>query len=583
MTDADRVSIPTKFWSGGVNSFLHPSDLNPNEFAWAENTLNRGGIVQTRPGFNLASSILGNKLQGFTTFTPINGATRLVVAVDGSIYVGTWPNFVFDLIEQVSFDPTAPIINFCECLQSVKRHIDGSLEVISPVKVLMIADGINPTVVYNGVTTTQMDPAAPNYQTPIGLWMVWVSSRLWISVGTQMRVSDTGNPTSFEEDQFLATQSYFGLPDVITGVIETANERGLLVFTERTTTVFQSYIRDKNSWGATPDFQKLVFPNIGCDAGRTACNQYGLTYWHSLNGLVSLDAAMNTQHSSKLQSIDGQMMRSKRLLSPDMSGACAIAYDNFLLVSVPSGGKYNEQTWVLDQTPMGNLLGVIGDTYSKTTWSGVWTGVRPVQWAQGRIGGRKRLYFASYDRTPANNTRIHIWEAMRQERKDAGGRIRCQFQQGIAAADSLQAFKYAEFEVVELLGAVSLKVYVCGTRGPWFEVGSYELRAEEGSIGSKGQTILTNSSILRAYKPQSRRLRTREFTSQGLPNSPENTNNRPGHDKGFALLFEWSGRMGIHDIKLNYGPASESNRGFPSHDESGKINVVLENGEVITP
>lgn len=573
--DPERNSVSTKFWKGGINSFLHPTDIGADEYAWAENVINRGGIIQTRPGFELRASVPGNRVQGFAVFTPRNSTTRLLIAVDGEIYRATWPGFNFVKIEGPRFNPASPLINFCECLQSTKRKDDNSIEIIDPVRVVIISDGENPAWAYDGVTATKMNPNTPDFQTPIGLWMAWCASRLWIGCGSQVRVSDLGNPTSFYEDQFLATRSFFELPDIITGMIETANERGLLVFTQRTTTAFQSNIRDRASWGATPGFQKQIFPNIGCDAGRTACNQYGLTYWHSLQGMVSLDAALNTDHSSKLLAMDNQMMRSKRLLSPDMSQACAATFENMLLVSVPSGGKYNEQTWVMDQAPLENIL----DTAS--VWTSVWSGLRPVQWASGKIGGHVRLFCATYDRTPANDTHIHVWEAMRDDRTDAGGRIQCQLQQAVMSDPRTMKFKYAEFEVVEMLGDVSLKVFVGGTRGPWMPVGEFELRAEEGSIGGPGQLTLGTDTILRAYKPQSRTLRTREFNPQRLDCSPEFSGKRPGQDKGFALLFEWKGRMGLHDVRLVLQAAEESDRGKCSPTEAGKTNIVLETGEAV--
>lgn len=561
-----------KFWTDGVNSLIHPADIGPKQVAWAENVIARGGIVQTRPGLKLASSVLGNRVQGLCVFTPRNSLARLVIAVDGMIYSGDWPTFAFVKVNGLEFNPDAPVINFCETIQSVKRNQDFTLEVIDPIKVLVISDGSNPAGTWDGNNVATMDPDGPKFQTPVGLWMVWTSSRLWISTGSQVRVSDIGDPTSFYEDQFLATKSFFELPNTISGMVETANERGLLVFTERTTSAFQSYIRERTTWGSTPNFQKLVFPNIGCDAGRTAVNQYGMTYWHSLGGIVSLDAALNADRTSKLQTLDGEMMRSKRNLSPDMSRACAVASDNLLLFSLPSGGKHNEHTWVLDQSPLENLQ------EADTAWTGVWTGIRPIQWALGHLGARQRLYCATYDRTPAARTRIHLWEALRDSRQDEGGRITCQVQFGTISDPRTLIFKYAEFEAVEILGEVSLTVFVCGMRGPWIPLHTFELRAEEGSINYN--VMLDNTSILRAYKPQSRTLRTPEFTDQGIDCSVESRGKRPNRDKGFGLLFEWTGRMGIRDVRaIVDSDPSESNRGKCESDETGQVNIVLETGE----
>ncbi len=556
-----RNSFPTKFWTGGVNSLIFPGDISSTEYAWGENVINRGGVVQTRPGFRLCASIIGNNLQGFASFTPLNSTPRLVCAVDGHLYVGRWPATEFVKVSNIEFDPHAKLVHICQCTRSTRRNADGSISIVEPYRMLIISDGTSRAWSWDGSTSVKLNPGAPAFQTPIGTWMIWTASRLWIACGSQVRASDLGDPTSFFDDTVLATRSYFTLPNVISGMIETANERGLLVFTENTTTVFKSYILDRLSWGSTQDFAKLVFPNIGCDAGRTACNQYGMTYWHSTLGMVNLDAAMNTDHTSKLTPVDDLMMRSKRNLAPDMSGACAIAFDNILLMSMPSGGKLNEQTWALDQSPLGSILESI------TAWAGIWTGIRPVQWATGRLCGHRRLFCASFDKRPVNGTYVHIWEGMRDERVDAEGRISCLFEMAVAESDRLHVFKYAEFEVVELLGEVHLDVYVCGTRGPWIQYPYI-------------RQIITNETILQSYKPQSRTDRTEEFSSQGKADSPENSGNRPGLDKGFRLLFVWKGRMGIRAVRLILNKAQESDRGKCSPSEEGQINIVNEEGIV---
>ena len=37
-------------YTGGVDSLLYPTDLAPGTYAWGVNVINRGGVVQTRPG-----------------------------------------------------------------------------------------------------------------------------------------------------------------------------------------------------------------------------------------------------------------------------------------------------------------------------------------------------------------------------------------------------------------------------------------------------------------------------------------------------------------------------------------------------
>lgn len=550
-------SVTSQFWSKGCNSMLHPSELGQGMYHWGENIINRGGMVQTRPGFMLRASVAGDNLQGFCTFTPKNSLTRLVIAVDGIIYYGLAPNYIFVRIEGLKFDPAAPIITFQVTLQSTDLNEDGTIELIDPQPVLIIQDGTNAAGSWTGSIARQMRQDAPFNETKTGLWMAWVASRLWVARDNFVYASDEANPLSFSEEG-LAERSGFSMPSFVTGMVETADQRGLLVFTDQTTTSILASIRDRTTWATTPDFQRLLLKSIGCVAGRTACNQYGLTYWLSASGVMSLDAALYSQRSAMVQSVDAEMIRCKRNLSPVLDLACATSYDNMLLFSVPSGGRYNEQTMLLDQSP-------IESGGSPAAWTGIWTGIRPMQWATGTLAGRRKLLCASYDKTSANDTHIHIWEAFRRDRQDSG-RISCQFYTAAITSDTTIRFKFARFELAEVLGEVDLTVYMTGTRGPWYLIGEYHLSGEIGSLALN--KILNLSSIIETYRPQVRTLTTEEFKPGSAEQTGEMGKFTPGVDKGFRLLFEWRGRMGVRKVTMYYANEDETIAGACTPDET---------------
>lgn len=577
MKPQGRESSSSSFWIGGVNSLLHPADIAKNQIAWAENIIHRGGIIQNRPGHAIKSSIEGEKLQGFCMFTPRGSDAKLIAAVDGVIYAASWPELVFRPIggSDFRFSESVEMVHFQPCVQSSKRNQDGSITLIDPTPILMISDGESLTGYWDGLTAKKLRGDTVTRGTPILSWMKWSGSCLWGALGNRVYVSDLTNPLSFFDNQYLAQRSNFDLPGDVTGMIETSDQRSLLVFTKTTTTSFQSHVRDRAQWKAIPDFQRLVLPEIGCVAGRTAVNQYGFTYWMSESGVMSLDAASFALHSAKLDPVDGPMMRSKRNLCPEMGGACATARDNMLLMSVPSGSRYNAHTWVLDQSPLGGLPG------STPSWAGIWTGVCPVQYTQGEIGGRDRIYFASRDHSILNGTRLHIWESFLNSREDNGNPVSCQVQFAALAANTLNAFKYAEFELVEVLGEVDLSVYVIGTRGKRHLAGQFHYSAQKGSIGSPSQLRINATSILKAYRPQARSDRTEEFTPQDTDDTPELSGNIPGRDRGIALIFEWIGRMGIREITTTLERATAPNRGGVTGSEAGQVNMVTERGEVV--
>lgn len=563
-------------FSDGVNSYMLPEQIGERQVAWAENCIARGAFFQTRPGFDWVASFAGSNLQGFTMFKPRGQQWFAVVAVDGKIWVANPPFTDFTQLTALTFDTTAPQIIFCVTVKSTKLNPDGTLEAITPKRVLMMQDDSSPAASWDGVTAQHLDNSPPYRGTPSGKWMAWIGSRLWLAKDNKVYASDLTNPENFTEDTYLAEQSGFSLPDLCTGLVKTADEKMLLAFTETTTTSLQAGIIDRVQWQQTPQFTNLILPEIGCVAGKTPINEYNMTHWLSQAGWLDLNTALFTKLNSRIATIDEPMMRSKRTLAHDLSLSCSGAIENLTLVSVPSGSGRNAHTWVMDQVPLGS------DQQAKRAWAGIWTGVNPVEWSTARINGRDRIFFVSHDETVKDGTHLHLWEALNPTRLDNSHAISCQMETGAVWSPINNEFAYAEVDIVEIRGDVHLEGYVGGTMGEWHKILDATLQAEIGCLGSPPYEILTKAStILKSYRPQRRSILTETFNPQGKMCSPE-TKEPAGTDKGFQFLFQWSGRMGIKGVRIVAAEDPDTpDNGANSVQEFGAHNMVSERGEHI--
>src|SRR5580658_7425025 len=86
----------------GVNSFLDPIEIDDQEVVWAENSVNRGGMWQTRPGFKTQLALCtqdGSSFaswwvnsgepplhpQFFVIFTPTGNNPQIVFGISGAV------------------------------------------------------------------------------------------------------------------------------------------------------------------------------------------------------------------------------------------------------------------------------------------------------------------------------------------------------------------------------------------------------------------------------------------------------------------------------------------------------------------
>lgn len=480
-----RNEQPGAFFVGGCNSGIPAHQLRPNQYFWGENVVNRGGLLQTRPGFEGKIRAAGSNFQGLTAFQPTDSdATYLVFAVDGKIFVAGPPYstaMVYQL-PNISFNPGAPFVIFKEAVKSVTQNPDGSLDIIPPIKVLMMQDGgFTRAAYWDGAANRHLNPSPGQNETPLGQAMEWIGDRLWVAQGTQLFVSDIADPLKFTETIYLFEGLPFQLNAEITALKATTDQRQLLAFTSQQTTVFLASIRERETWKTTQDFQKLLFPNIGCVGPKAITDQYGMLWWFTMGGLINLNNAMQTYRDAQVDYLDKEMARSKGYFSPQLGLISAGSFENYLMMSVPYCDIYNAHTWVMDQSVIGELgSGSVG------AWNGVWTGIRPVEWVNAVFDGVPRCFVASVDYTEYGGTNLGIWEAFKTDRTDSGNPIWC-FMESKMYADAqadLSEIKHIEMLVSECKGCVDIEIYWRGTRGEYKLCGEKRINSTVGPIGS---------------------------------------------------------------------------------------------------
>lgn len=599
---------------GGCDSYTLPDALLDTEYVAGMNVVNRGGVIQTRPGTKSIVDVVRDavRVQGFTAFTPTGGVPHLVAAVDGNIYVSPAPFNAARQLTTVHFNPTSKFVIFESCLKSSDYTADGQLFFLDhPFNVLMIQDGSGKAAFWDGNNSRHLNPAPSNNfdangeivtvegfdETFIGLFMKWSGNRLWVERNGMVFASDFGNPMKFTEARYINEGRAFYLTGECTGMIETPEQDGLLVFTADNCTLFQTNIQDRSLWLTTPNFQKIVFANIGCVAPFSLIKQYGLIWWFSSMGMINTDQALSLNRTSRMDFQDNEMMCSKCNIGPDMTGICTAAFENYLLVSVPSGDVKNKHTWCLDQA-------VLED--GTKAWNSFWTGWWPVQWASAKINGHERIFFISKDSTGC----VKIWEANQPDRTDNGAPITCWVQtknQNFGDLKSFKRFIRAEVYGYEILDDVSVAVAVSGRKGGFYKILSKEIVATKGAVYA--DQIYDFNVCFEGLRPQTRVINTQETNNPGDCNECGIESPYPNDiDQAFGLLVMWSGRFGFTGFGMfakyygdppagdceidEVGPNSLTERGcsakdefvircpFPTYDGTGSVTLFCPRSKV---
>jgi len=600
-------------WMHGVNSVRHPWSLPEDQFKWGVNVTVRGGIVQTRPGHDMRLSLPPGNFQGGILFsanrtaplgytqTSPSGVTvsypstiydyngnqvteselpYMVFVVDGKVYFAPFPltqpkSWSEFQLQNISLDAKVPNVNLVVTTQQATLNTSGDVTITPSHRVVVIQDGLNPAVYWDGTDTLGSTSA----YIPIGSQMAFSGQRLWVANGNIVMASDLADPLSWTERQTGAGRGDFTFPRKVTAMIDYVgqnNDTRLVVFTDRATYSLASGVLDRATWGATANFQNTVFPTVGCIAPRSLAFQGGLLWWYSQGGLVSADVASAAYLTSAILYKDVEMARVKRFMPKDLSGIAAASFENYLLYSVPYFESLNSATMVLDYAPASEW------NQSRTpAWCGVWNGTRPVQWAQGIVGGQPRIFHFSIDyASTSDGSYNHLWESFSPNRVDSYlsfdadnkattlyNRIYCQMETGLLGdLMDLKQFVYAEVDASQIGGTVDVQVSYRGSKGGYTPILVTRLMAltqAYQAAGSLPEEFFANNPLLNT---QYRRLVTESVQADATQKTCE-SNYLYNIDKAFGMLLEWCGELGVESFRMYMDPWQDRSYGQPSKSE----------------
>jgi len=622
-----RLQKVTAGWIHGVNSVRNPWALPDDQIKWAQNVNIRGGIAQTRPGFSMRLSLPAGNFQGgiifnankqyqaanvftnasgaqvfqpATIWTPEGGQIQktelsyAVFAVDGKVYYAPFPlvqpkNWEDYQLNGITLDATVDKVNFVTATQSAQVSA-GSVTITPSHRLIIVQDGISSAGYWDGATTT----GAQSSEIPLGYWMAFSGNRLWVANSNVISASDLGNPLGWQERLSGTGRGDFIVPRPVTAMVDYIgqnNDSRLYVFTDRTTHSFASGILDRALWATTANFQNVLYPAIGCVAGKSISFQAGMMWWYSQGGLVSADVAAASYLSSQVLYKDIEMAKAKRLMSANLSGICAVSFENYLLYSIPYLETLNSATMVLDYAAASEF-----NQSRVPAWSGVWTGIRPVEWAAGVIDSQPRVFAFSVDYVSSNDGSFNsLWEGFTQNRYDtylnikADGttseliqRIYCQMETALMGDGmDLKQIVYGELECSQISGVVDVKTSYRGSKGAYLPIlNTRILAATEKYQYQTNQVVSESINDLGFLQTQHRRLTTETVQ----PNSEIVSCESPfaaNVDKAFSFLLEWCGAMGVESIRMFQDPYPTQSTGKVTPNEVLYC-VVAEDGATIT-
>lgn len=613
-----RLTKVSAGWTQGVNSVRNPWALPENQVKWAVNCQFRGGVAQTRPGQSMRLSLPPGNFQGGILFlankqasaatenTParifdVNGngveeseLPYIVFAVNGKVYWSpfpltqpkSWKDFQ---LTGISLNPNVKQVVFALATQSANISTGGDVTITPSHRLVFIQDGESPAAYWDGSNKTGIQSSS----IPTGTWMAYSGNRLWIANNNIVFASDLGDPTSWQERTTGEGRGDFSFTRPVTALVNYVgqnNDVKLYVFTDRETFALSSGIYDRASWPNTPNFQTILFPNIGCIAGKSIAFQAGQMWWFSQGGLVSADVAGNAYLSSQVLYKDVEMVRAKAYMAGDQTGICAASFENYLLYSIPYLEPLNSVTMVMDWAIAAEM-----GSQRQPAWCGVWTGTRPVEWTSGIVGGQPRCFHFSVDYSATNDgSYISLWESFMPNKVDsylsinADGtttelfsRIYAQIETALLGDGfDYKQFVYSELECCEIGGTVDVNVSYRGSKGRYQKVLNTRLLAVTEDYQWQDTPYETEIRKLGFLNSQYRRLITESATRNLLSETCE-SHLTADIDKGFSLLVEWCGEMGVEAIRMFQDPWSEKSTGIPQTDET-KSCLLAQDGTTLT-
>lgn len=606
---AGRQEVVTSGWFYGCNSVRNPWLLRQDQYRWGVNVVNRGGIIQTRPGYSMRLILPPGNLQGGIFFSanrqrndrkssdPLVITEYMIFAVDGKVYAAPFPlnqprDWEDFRLKDLAFNPEAAQVYFCVAEKNSTVTQEGNIALVPSYRILMMQDGATDPAFYDGLESAHVHSTQKLPQTPIGTWMAFSGNRLWVANGALVLASDLADPLSFSERVSGEGRGDFKFDGAVTGLVNftgSNNEIRLVVFTEISTSTLLSGVADRAQWPQTLNFQSVLFPSVGCVSGRSIVFQAGIMWWYSSGGLVSADAAATAFLSSEVNYRDVEMARTKRLIPGNISGICGAAFENYLMMSVPYAEPLNSHTMVMDYASASEW-----SAEKIPAWCGVWTGTRPVEWATARAEGRRRVFHFSVDYNAlGDGSHNHLWECFSPERVDSYFRVNPDFTTTtfrvpiysnletalMGSGLDLKEFIYGEVDAVQIGGDVEIRVSYRGTRGAYKPILQKKIKAVVSPYqyqGTSDQAMIENLGLLRT---QSRRLVTQSATRTTSQECESDLSENV--DRCFGILVEWCGPAGVEAIRIYMDPFAEGSVGKCNPDEAVAC-IVAEDGHNVS-
>lgn len=573
----------------GTNSSMDPSQL-PLGYAWNTiNCINVAGVISCRPGHRCIIKLPQGNLQGATIFRPKLGLEQIVIAIDGVIYVASYPFNKFSILTNVLFSSSAKQVFWTQATQSARRlttDFASAIEVIEPKEVLFMQDGgITAPAFYDGSNSGHIRDNA--FETPAGGAMEWVGDRLWVSVGNKVFASDIANPFSFREQTYLGGTSGFYFSRDVTALTRTPSIEfpQLLVYTDEDCSIIEANIRDRSLWPTTDGMQREIL-QVGCVSDRAITSHFGRLVWMSPAGIVFYDPATSRGWTSRSPLRDNEMLVSKNNLSSDLSLSAMGTFGQWLLTSLPVEDRYNKHTWILNNAAWETLSDEGGPT-----WSGYWLGTRPVEWVYGVIAGAERIYHVSKDSDGENR----LWESFTPDRLDNGCPIMWAIEtrgffgltgQAKKLPGTRCRFNWADIAMTATAEDLDVGVFVApGVRGAYRQIMAKKISVEKGSL--RFDSEITMSTEIFAYKPQSRILRTEDLARQTANledgSCPVESKDNDNNEESFQLLIVGHGPASLRWIRTFAVAAPEETFAGDSQacTDEPNFNIVRFDGESI--
>lgn len=424
---------------GGMNGNILSSILGDRQYLKGINITCRGGVVRTRPGFELKDLVFNNatdeqifevgKWQGAEIYHSID-ETYIVAAVSGNVFL---------------IEPDTGRVGNVTSVTGRMNQYQNRLYFCQVERYMIVQDGTNTPIIIDGLVAAKSDTA--NNQVPVGTIMAYGHGRLFVKIfGNQFLAGDINQPTvptavlQFTETIYLSGGGAFGVPSElgeITGMafaqnFDSSDGQGpLLVFCKNGVDTFAVYT--PRSYWADNDISRVVIRGIGCASKDCIIITGDDLIFRTYEGIGSYDLFRTsdrrfTNMSQELLPFESQETEWLRCLS---SG---VLFDNRVLYTMV-GEKVTAETLegkeiddyrfkalgVLDLAPLNGLSEIARDKLA--VYDGAWTGPYPTQIIVGNFENRERCFVFGRTNSGANV----LYELGKEPADDCGTRVNCRF------------------------------------------------------------------------------------------------------------------------------------------------------------